>query len=149
MLACVSNAGGRSASRRLRACALCLLLGVALAGLAAPNAMSAGLGGGNLLGELAQQPETATTPKTTTATTSTGETTNSDSNSRLLLILGVGAAVVLLGGIAFVIVRDARRVAPAGDADALERGSARDSAAQLRRRRAKAKAARQQRKRNR
>jgi hypothetical protein len=110
--------------------------------------MSAGLGAGNSLGELAQQPETATTPKTTTATTPT-ETTNSDSNSRLLLILGVGAAVLLLGGIAFVIVRDARRVAPVGDADALDRGSARDSAAQLRRRRAKAKAARQQRKRNR
>jgi hypothetical protein len=127
---------------------LCLLLCTALAGLAAPDAMSAGLGGGNSLGELAQQPETPTTPKTATSTTAT-ETTNSDSNSRLMLILGVCAAVVLLGGIAFVIVRDARRVAPVGDADALERGSARDSAAQLRRRRAKAKAARQQRKRNR
>jgi len=111
--------------------------------------MSAGLGAGNSLGELAQQPETPTTPKTTTTGTTSTETTNSDSNSRLLLILGVGAAVLLLGGIAFVIVRDARRVAPVGDADALDRGSARDSAAQLRRRRAKAKAARQQRKRNR
>jgi hypothetical protein len=40
-------------------------------------------------------------------------------------------------------------VAPAGDADSLERASARDSAATLRKRRAKAKAARRQRKRNR
>jgi hypothetical protein len=108
------------------------------------------LGGGNALTELTQgQTETtASTPKTTTGTTS-AETTNSDSNSHLMLLLGVGAAVVLLGGIAFVIVRDARRVAPAGDADSLERGSSRGSAGQLRRRRAKAKAARQQRKRNR
>ena len=51
--------------------------------------------------------------------------------------------------IAVVIVRDARRVAPAGDPESVERGLARDSAARLRKRRAKAKAARQQRKRNR
>jgi hypothetical protein len=150
MLACVSSAGRGSASRRLAACALCLAVVMALAGFVAPRAMSAGLGGSGALSELTQgQPETtASTPKTATGTTST-ETTNSDSNSRLLLVLGVGAAVVLLGGIAFVIVRDARRVAPVGDGDSLERGSARDSAARLRRRRAKAKAARQQRKRNR
>jgi hypothetical protein len=56
---------------------------------------------------------------------------------------------VLLLAIGWVIVRDARRVAPAGEADLLDRGSARDTAARMRKRRAKARAARQQRKRNR
>jgi hypothetical protein len=64
----------------------------------------------------------------------------------LLPIFIVGA--VLLGGIAFFIVRDARSVAPVGDALAAG-GSAQDRAARLRKRRAKAKAARRQRKRNR
>ena len=49
----------------------------------------------------------------------------------------------------FVIVRDARRVAPANEADVIEARSAHDTAVRLRKRRAKAKAARQQRKRNR
>jgi hypothetical protein len=56
---------------------------------------------------------------------------------------------VLLIGIAFVIVRDARRVASVGDGNLASGGAARDSAARLRQRRAKAKAARRQRKRNR
>ena len=57
---------------------------------------------------------------------------------------------MLLSGIAFVIARDARRVAPATDADLAEaRVRRRDPAVTLRKRRAKAKAARQQRKRNR
>ena len=46
-------------------------------------------------------------------------------------------------------LRDARKVAPAGDGPLAEARAARDTAATLRRRRAKAKAARQQRKRNR
>jgi len=54
-----------------------------------------------------------------------------------------------LVGIALVIARDARRVAPAGDAQLSEARSARDTAARVRRRRAQAKAARRQRKRNR
>ena len=58
-------------------------------------------------------------------------------------------AVALLVAIAYVIVRDARRMAPAGDPQVAEARSAHDSAATLRKRRAKAKAARQQRKRNR
>ena len=57
--------------------------------------------------------------------------------------------MVLLGVIAFVIMRDARRLAPATDAEMAERSSASDSAVALRKRRAKAKAARRQRKRNR
>jgi len=54
---------------------------------------------------------------------------------------------VLLLGIAFLIVRDARRVAPASDE--MQTGGSRDPAARLRKRRAQAKAARRQRKRNR
>jgi hypothetical protein len=121
-------------------------LALVLAGLAAAPARSAGLGGGSAFSELTEsQPEpTTTTPKTTTNTASTEPT-----NSHTVILLALGAAVLLLSGIAVVIVRDARRVAPAGDPDAVERDSARDSAARLRRRRAKAKAARQQRKRNR
>jgi hypothetical protein len=122
---------------------------LALAGSIAPAAMSAGLNPGNAFSELAgggqeTTPTTTTTNKTTTSSASTEPT-----NSHTVALLALAAAAVLLGGIAFVIVRDARKVAPAGDPDAIERGSARDSAARLRRRRTKAKAARQQRKRNR
>jgi hypothetical protein len=120
---------------------------LALAGPAAPSASSAGLGGGSAFSELTEsQPETtSTTPKTTTNAPSPSEPTNSHTT----ILLALGAAVLLLSAIGVVIVRDARRVAPAGDPDAIERESARDSAARLRKRRAKAKAARQQRKRNR
>jgi hypothetical protein len=87
---------------------------------------------------------------TTTKTTTTASTTSTQSGtSRDVILLASGAAVLLLSGIGFVIVRDARRVAPASDLEAIERSSARDSAARLRNRRSKAKAARQQRKRNR
>ena len=48
-----------------------------------------------------------------------------------------------------MIVRDARRVAPAGAEDIGEGSAGHDPAAQHRKRRAKAKAARQQRKKNR
>jgi hypothetical protein len=58
------------------------------------------------------------------------------------------AAGLLLSVIAFVIVRDARRIAPVTEAE-LSGRSARDQAARMRQRRAKAKAARRQRKRNR
>lgn len=62
----------------------------------------------------------------------------------LIVLIGTVAAV-LLGGIAFLIVRDARSVAPATGLV----GSARDQATRQRKRKAKAKAARQARKRNR
>jgi hypothetical protein len=71
--------------------------------------------------------------------------TSGVSTSTLLPIFIVGA--ILLGGIAFFIVRDARSVAPV--ADTLGGGSAQERAARMRKRRAKAKAARRQRKRNR
>jgi hypothetical protein len=57
------------------------------------------------------------------------------------------AGALLLGGIAFLIVRDARNVAPVGDG--LVGATTQERAAQRRKRKAKAKAARQQRKRNR
>jgi hypothetical protein len=111
--------------------------------------MSAGLGAGSSFNELAGggQESTTTTPKTRTTTSNSAST--SSTNSHTLIFLALGAAVLVLSGIAYVIVRDARRMAPAGDVDAIERGSARDSAARLRKRRARAKAARRQRKRNR
>lgn len=120
---------------------LCALLALGGAAAHAPAAMSAGLN--NRLGELSER-ESTTTPTKTTTTES-----NSSSNSSTVVVLALLAAGALLVGIAFVIVRDARRVAPVTDAELAEGGSARDSAATLRRRRAKAKAARRQRKRNR
>jgi hypothetical protein len=82
-------------------------------------------------------------PAVTTAATNTAS--SGVSTSVLLPIFIVGA--ILLGGIAFFIVRDARSVAPV--ADTLGAGSAQERAARMRKRRAKAKAARRQRKRNR
>jgi len=125
-------------------------IGLALIFAAAfvPAAGAASLGGGNAFGELTKsQPETTRT--SATSSTRTNSSAAEPNNSHTLIFAATGAAVLLLSGIAVVIVRDARRVAPAGDPEAIERGLARDSAARLRRRRAKAKAARQQRKRNR
>jgi uncharacterized protein HemX len=124
------------------------LLALALAGgAAAPSAMSASIEGGNAFNELSQKAQQETPPAQTTASTATTETSSGSGSTTL--ILGVAVAVALVAGIAFVIVRDARRVAPAGDAQLTEARSTRDAAARVRRRRAKAKAARRQRKRNR
>jgi hypothetical protein len=93
---------------------------------------------------------TATTTASTTATT-TGETNSTEpTNSKSTVLIGLAAAILLLVGIAFVIARDARRVAPAveGEDELAEARSARDRAVMLQKRRARAKAARQQRKRN-
>ena len=110
-------------------------------------AWAANLGGGNSFNELTKggEGETTTTPTTTTPAGNSAGTSNSGS----LLFVGSGVAIVLLGGIAFVIVRDARRVAPAVEGKASESGARGNSAARMARRRARAKAARQQRKRNR
>jgi len=102
------------------------------------------LGGGGALNELTEGAQS--TPTQTTATTTATESTT---NSKTVIILALVAAFALLIGIAFVIVRDARRVAPVTESQLSEGGSARDSAARLQRRRAKAKAARRERKRNR
>jgi hypothetical protein len=103
------------------------------------------LSGNGALNELTNTEE----PTAGQTNTQPAESSKTASNSRVLLVLGGGGAIALLGGIAFLIVRDARRVAPAGDVQLAEARSRGDSAARVRRRRAKAKAARQQRKRNR
>ena len=103
------------------------------------------------MSELTKGSETEEPTETTTATTATTSesSTSEPQNSSSLLLIGLGVAVVLLVGIVYVIMRDVRRVAPATTADMLERGTSQRSEAAMRRRRAKAKAARQQRKRNR
>jgi hypothetical protein len=127
-------------------CVTLLVLG-SLGAVGAPVAISAELSGGNALGELTKsEPEATTTAaKATTTTTTTEEPTNNSTT----VYLAIGAGAVLLLGIVFVIMRDVRRVAPAGDVEMAEATVARDTALKVSRRRAKAKAARQQRKRNR
>jgi hypothetical protein len=117
------------------------------AAAATPAISATAAGGGNAFSELTQGgPETTPTKTATTATTETN--TSTSTNSSKVVLLALIAAVALLVGIAFVIVRDARRMAPVEDG-ALSGGPARDTAAQMRKRRAKAKAARRQRKRTR
>ncbi len=118
---------------------------LALLSVGAPAAMSASLETGGALSELTQGGQ----EETNTSTTSTTGTSSSNTNSKSVILLALAAAALLLAGIAFVIVRDARRVAPASEADVIEARSAHDTAVKMRKRRAKAKAARQQRKRNR
>lgn len=119
--------------------------GSAGAGAAAGAAgASEGLGNSGSLSNLTEgtggEEETPTVSTANTNTASSGVSTGV-----LLPIFIVGA--ILLGGIAFFIVRDARSVAPV--ADTLGGGSAQERAVRMRKRRAKAKAARRQRKRNR
>ena len=129
-------------SRRLASLCVCAILALAFA---APATTLAAIGGSGAFSELTEG-QTETTPTQTTATTSVEST----SNSKGTILLAIGAAVLLLGGIAFMIVRDARNVAPAGDGllGGGGSGAQRDTAAMMRKRRAKAKAARQQRKQN-
>lgn len=117
--------------------------------------MAASAAGGSAFSELTEggkQTSTATrTPTTTTAKTeSTASTTTSNADTSSVLLLGLIAAGALIAGIAFMILRDARRMAPIPDGQVTAEGRpARDVAATMRKRRAKAKAARRQRKRNR
>jgi ABC-type spermidine/putrescine transport system permease subunit II len=92
---------------------------------------------------LAPPKETTTAAKTTTAE----QAASSSSGVSGLLIFALVAGGLLLGGIAFVIVRDARSVAPV--TEGVPSGGTRNPEARLRKRRARAKAARQQRKKNR
>ncbi len=131
-------------------CALAAALAlIAYAGV--PAALAAGASGENAFNELARggAEEEETTTKTTSSTSgSSSSSTSSGTSTGTILLLGVGAAVLLIGGIAFAIMRDARSVAPVGDGPVSGR-PARDPAVTMRKRRAKAKAARAQRKRNR
>jgi hypothetical protein len=144
----------RSVSHNLaRACLLAALLTLVVA-LLVPGAALGAAGsvesGGSLseLQQKAEEPETEATPTTATSATSETETGEAKNSDKTLLVV-LGAAVLLLSGITFVIVRDARRVAPAGETDMLERRPSADRAIRHRKRRAKAKAAKAQRKRNR
>ena len=130
-------------SRRLASLSVCAILALALA---APATTLAALGGSSAFSELTEgQTQTETTA---TQTTATGTTAESTSNSSGVLLIAGAAALLLLGGIAFLIMRDARSVAPAGDGLLGKGGSGHDTAAMMRKRRAKAKAARKQRKQN-
>jgi hypothetical protein len=104
------------------------------------------VGGANPLTGNSTSSSSTTTPITTTTETSTKEVTNSKST----IFIAGGAALLLLCAIAYVIVRDARRVAPADEVDEelLDARLSQERVQALRKRRTKAKAARQQRKRN-
>ena len=125
-----------------------MLLALVPACAAAPAAMAAGFEGPSELQNKAQQPTTPTQKATNTANTASTESTSS-SNSGTLIVLAIGAAIVLLVGIGYAIFRDARKVAPAGDAQLAEVSGTRRPASRLHNRRAQAKAAKRQRKRNR
>lgn len=133
-----------SVGPRARACALCVSALLALAGASAPAAVAASASSTGTVAKLTLAPKKAATTATT-ATTASSEA----HNSHALILLAFVAAALLLVGIAFVIVRDARGVAPASDGELVEGSTPRHTEAALRKRRAKAKAARRQRKRNR
>jgi uncharacterized protein HemX len=118
-----------------------------LALAAAPAAPAASLGEGPF-NELRSKAQQETTPTKTAATTTPTESTSS-SNAGTLIVLATAVAILLLVGIGYVIFRDARKVAPAGDGQLAEVTGARRPATRLHKRRAQAKAARRQRKRNR
>jgi hypothetical protein len=127
--------------KRLTVVLLTLLLG-----LAVPTLATAQLG-----------PTAIPAPLTQTNPSDTAPAPVEDTGgiSTLQLVLIFGAAIVVIGIIAFVIVRDAHRAAPApsragaGDPKLAPRKSAREREREQARKRNKAKAARNQRKRNR
>ena len=100
-----------SARAALALCIVSALAGSALLPATAAAELSTGSGGG--IAELAAKAEQEEATATTT-TSAKGETETSTSSSLPsgLLIAAVAAAALVLGGIAFVIVRDARSVAP-------------------------------------
>jgi hypothetical protein len=127
-----------------------LVLAVAMigGGAATPAQAAESVEGGNSFNELSRKAQQETTPTETTATTTTGAEAEVHNSNKTILI-AIGAAIVLLIGIAFVIVRDARRVAPAGAEEFGEGKTGRDVAVRRRNRRSKARAAKSARKKNR
>jgi hypothetical protein len=151
---CRSGAGLLRRRTALRAGAALALVGLACSGtpaLAASSgageAAAAAAAGSNSFSELSSAATRATSTQRTTTQGSQSNGSSSISTSTVLLALG--GALVLLIAIGYVIARDARKVAPAGDGPLGEAVGARNAGARLRKRRARAKAARQQRKRNR
>jgi hypothetical protein len=132
-----------------RAACLCAgaILVLSCASATLPSASLAGEGGGlgSELLEKVQQPEATTATTASTSSTSKEAPTNKSKTVVLVLV----AAVVVLLAVGFVIVRDARKAAPAEGPAFADGGSARHNPTRQRKRRARAKAARQQRKRNR
>jgi hypothetical protein len=117
------------------------------AALGGAGSTGGGLGGSSeAFSNLTQQAQPEE-EESATKTTSNASSTSSSGISTGVLVPIFIAGLLLLGGIAFLILRDARSVAPAGEM--LSGNSVQDRAARQRKRRAKAKAARQQRKRNR
>jgi hypothetical protein len=145
--------GGRRASpAKASLAALVAALCLLVPALLASPAVGAGVSSkafSELSSGASEETSTPTTTTPTTSRSSSSETSTNTSNSRTLILVAIGAAVLLLSAIGFVIVRDARRVAPVPEGDLLDGGGGHAAAARLRKRRAKAKAARQQRKRNR
>jgi hypothetical protein len=135
-------------SVRRTALALCMVLTLLGGGPGLAGATAAELSNGGIaeLANKAAQEETSST-----ATAATGEKQEAESSSSSgtsgVLILALVAGVLLLGGVAFVIVRDARSVAPV--VEGAVPGGSRNPQARLRKRRAQAKAAKRQRKRHR
>ncbi len=145
---------------RLRIClgCLCAIFALVPAALCTPAAVAVSAAGGSAFSELTEggkETSAGTTPKTATTTPTTpkeatASTATSNSNASSVLLLGLIAAMALIGGIGFMILRDAHRVAPVPDGQVTAQGRpAQDVATMMRKRRAKAKAARAQRKRNR
>jgi hypothetical protein len=145
-----SKQGRENRRRGLRGRAA-LVLAVATIGAGATTGSASAaesVEGGNSFNELSQKAQQETTPTETTATETTG-TAAEVHNSNKTIFIGIGAAIVLLIAIAFVIVRDARRVAPAGAEEFGEGKSGRNMAVQRRNRRKKARAAKAARKKHR
>ncbi|HEY0517727.1 MAG TPA: hypothetical protein VGD00_11440 [Solirubrobacteraceae bacterium] len=137
------------ATRAVGRAPVCALLAALLLCLAtAPGAGAASVEGGNAFNELSQKAQEAPA-KTETSTTATTASKEEPHNDNKTLLIGIGAAVVLLLAIGYVIVRDARRAAPVSGEDPYDQRKGYDPAVRQRKRRAKAKAARAQRKRNR
>ena len=113
-----------------------------------PVAAGEGIEGGNSFNELSKKAQEEENTETTAARTTGSESEAHNSNKTIFI--GAGAAIVLLLAIAYVIIKDARKVAPAGAEDIMEGGrKGHDRAVRHQNRRAKAKAAKAQRKKNR
>lgn len=124
---------------------LCILAALALAGTGGvTRSFAAELGSGPLESAIA---EPSAAEKAEEEANRNAKASSSSGPSAVVIIAIVGG--VLLLGIAFLIVRDARKVAPVTAEGPSGGVSPETRAAELRRRRSKAKAAKRQRKRNR
>jgi hypothetical protein len=120
----------------------------AIAGLAAAPASAAAQSPFQSLPP-APAPQVSTQAPAPVSTTPASPSSSSSDISAPAEIAIVGGAFVLLCGIAYVIMRDARRVAPVKQSELATGGAAPGRSDRLRRQRARAKQARKQRKRNR